>query len=302
MSEEATTPALPLHLVKLIGKKHRERGLIRHLRMLTADEDRAYREACNHLNDFKRSRELFPLVQLNARSCLRGAQMIVRTPREVLRDTRRREHLGREFNRLLINYLGSFRLYLDQMRTRLWRLYRVSSEFAAFEAARRHAYDTTPEYRVIYKARDFALHCGMLVPGVQFSETLVREPEQRVAHTVGLDCNRDYLLEQFGKDWKHAYEHIKEQPDSFPIHLMFVGATRALHYVDTKVTEAERPSLLASARVIVQLAAEVAPGDDEGAAVAEIHQNEPRTDIVFVHAPATVIAWVGLPYQRIAQF
>src|SRR5687767_2873793 len=97
------------------------------VRPLTPHEATAFRAAAAHLTDFNRSRELFPLVQLNARSVIKGAIRILELPREKLRDTPRRQHLRREFNRLIINYLSSFRLYLDQMPKRLTDLYTEQS-------------------------------------------------------------------------------------------------------------------------------------------------------------------------------
>lgn len=291
-----------LHLILLRGRTAKLRG-IRPIRRLTPVEDAAYRKGSRHLHDFKHSRELFPLVRMNAESVVKGAISITGQPSEKLRETPTREHLGREYNRLIINFLASFRLYLDQMPKRLIRRYtKDSDQFRALEGARKLAYDTTPEYRITYKARDFVLHCGMLVPGVRFSEGLEPGPEPRITHTVSLECRRDYLIEQWGRDWRQAYADILAMPEWFSIHRTFVTATRALHRVDTAVMESERPELLKSAQVIVDLLGEVPNEPDSGVGAAELELEPPNTNIKFVHVPANVVGWLGLPYERIAQF
>ena len=69
-----------------------------------------------------------------------------------------------ELNRLFLNYIFSFRTYIDHLETFLKRTFgKTSEEFNGYKQLTRSLYDGYFEYRFIYKLRNYAQHCGLPV-------------------------------------------------------------------------------------------------------------------------------------------
>ncbi|WP_143175298.1 hypothetical protein [Cryptosporangium aurantiacum] len=91
------------------------------------------------------------------------------------------------------------RLFLDHHETDFKRTYgKDSSEFARLKAAEAREYDAWPAYGIIYKLRDYNLHCGFPLDHIKMEST--QDPSSEEATTVQFHLDRDELLATF--DWK----------------------------------------------------------------------------------------------------
>ncbi len=73
-------------------------------------------------------------------------------------------------NRLLLNYLGSTRIFVDHSTIFLHRKFgETSSEFAGFKQMLSAFFDHSFAYSFFYKLRDYGVHMGLPVDGISFS-------------------------------------------------------------------------------------------------------------------------------------
>jgi hypothetical protein len=105
-----------------------------------------------------------------------------------------------DLNRLLLNSLASFNMFLDHANIDVVRRFGdESTEHKRFTDRRRTLYDSVFAYRFCYHLRDYAVHCGM--PLQTFSaEARLSADAQAIEVSLEVGVNPDHLLERF--DWK----------------------------------------------------------------------------------------------------
>jgi len=73
-------------------------------------------------------------------------------------------HIKIEINRILLNYLSSFRMLIDHSERLIKKRFgKDSKDFLKFKKTLKNIYDNHFEYRFIYKLRNFCQHCGIPV-------------------------------------------------------------------------------------------------------------------------------------------
>jgi hypothetical protein len=123
-----------------------------------------------------------------------------------------------EINRLLLNYLSSFRTYLDHLNTRYSRLqkngYPCLNDFKKITSV---CYDTSFYYRFFYKLRNYVQHCGLPISYMSISEQPDNGSIQILVSTgfsrnVLLDESNDFNWGTVKKDLILQPEHIELLP------------------------------------------------------------------------------------------
>lgn len=98
-------------------------------------------------------------------------------------------------NRFLLNYLFSFRTYVDHLETFINREFgKDSKEMNEWVILKSKIYKDNFAYRFIYKLRNYAQHCGMPIDIFEFSPTITNN-NYSVKISIGFDPSN--LLKKF---------------------------------------------------------------------------------------------------------
>ena len=114
----------------------------------------------------------------------------------------------------IINWLASFRLYLDYAETGLKRQFgRDSSQYLSFKRRTANAYDNHRGYRFIYKFRNYVQHCGPPIASLRVSRSEQRETNPFVKQTAVFLLDRDGLLHSFDEWGPVRKDLLAMQPE-----------------------------------------------------------------------------------------
>jgi len=151
------------------------------------------------------------------------------------RDHEYMEEALQEMNRLLINYLSSFKTFIDHLTTRYTRLQRQGHSFLDdFKKLTAACYDGNFSYRLLSKLRDYVQHCGLPLESIDISEY----PDQKseVVIKVSITIDRDNLISRY-KKWGNVRSDLQRQPRNMEL----------LPYLDGFQSQIQLISLAASA-------------------------------------------------------
>ncbi|MBS3992977.1 MAG: hypothetical protein KGZ87_04595 [Bacteroidetes bacterium] len=99
-----------------------------------------------------------------------------------------------EINRIVINYLSSFRMFIDHCDRKIAKRFgKESQEYSNFKSLTNQAYDNTFVYRFVYKLRNFCQHCGIPVTDLNINN--LKDIVQ-----LEFQFERDYLLNEY-EEW-----------------------------------------------------------------------------------------------------
>lgn len=145
------------------------------------------------------------------------------------------EQSVQEINRLLLNYLSSFRTYLDHLTTRYSRLEQQGSTYLKdFKKITSTCYDTSFFYRFFYKLRNYVQHCGLPISYMHTSETA---DKGSVKITISTGFNRDVLLDGF--DWGSVRNDLLKQPERLELLPCLEGFLHEVQNINLVVTSIE---------------------------------------------------------------
>jgi len=120
-----------------------------------------------------------------------------------------------ELNRLLMNYLSSFRTMIDHYETRYKRLDRLGSQWLQlFKSYRSSIYDGSFTYRFFYKLRNYVQHCGLPLGGI--NADVHRDERGKIVAEFLVYFDRDDLLNAYD-DWGRVRKDLQMQPPQMEI-------------------------------------------------------------------------------------
>jgi len=270
------------------------------VRWLSGSEVQQFRDDVTALWRFDRSRDLLPIIVANASAFATTAREVESLPYVEARMIPTREHWTREVNRSLVNFLTAFRLYVDHNEARLHRMYggRNSPQFVAFKQATRRAYDSSTAYRVLYQARNFVQHVGMVVQSLPYHES-TDFAKGTVSHAIEVVADREHLLRNFD-DWRTAAHDLQAMPATFPIAPLVAEVADLLPGLDNEYPEAERASLTEAAMRVVALVATVPAKYRVGAVLEMIPHEDRLPTITLLPPPERTLTWAGVSTERVA--
>ncbi len=272
---------------------------LRQVRTLSQQEFDGFRSAVLRLRRFRRwDRTLLAVKdnQLEYEDAIAGIPSVLATSPNL---STAHETLDDLANRRFLNYLASFRFFLDHTETRLARSYRKDpSVRGAFAVATTTAFDRTFAYRFLYKLRNYAQHCGVPIGHVKI-DTVAAEPHAAVVQRMAaLSLDVPELLEQFDK-WGPVEKDLRAGPQLLDIALLLEPVWSELTFIRNAVAQAERPILQEDAQVIeAMFAPVVATGGVPTVGLLRPRQGG-RLDVDLVQPPADVLAWLGVSYTAI---
>lgn len=116
-----------------------------------------------------------------------------------------------EVNRIIINYLSSFRMLVDHYDRVLNKQFgKSSNEYKQFIKHLSETYDNYFEYRFVYKLRNFCQHCGLPVTEIIFEKN-------EIYRTIELCFNKTYLLNEYDSWSPILKEDFTLLEEKFPV-------------------------------------------------------------------------------------
>lgn len=113
-------------------------------------------------------------------------------------------NIGTTINRLLLNYLVSFRLFVDNLQRRYAPNVFNGSKF--IKEVLNRIYDTEPEYAFLYQLRNYVTHVSIAFDGITFSE-----------NKINLICHKEHLLTTYNEWKKENKKYLASLPDNIDI-------------------------------------------------------------------------------------
>jgi hypothetical protein len=161
-----------------------------------------------------------------------------------------------------LNWLLSFRAYLDHKQAQLSRRYgKASAELSAFKDVCSTAYDDSFSYRLCYRLRNYAQHVGFPPLQVTIQEVEIEGGLERWAM---LELDRDELLRNY-KEWG---AQVRTDLEAGPAKLLMdehvVGVRQQLDAIHKRVIVIDDPFLQGQLKVVRDLLGKV-PTDRAGA-------------------------------------
>jgi hypothetical protein len=156
-----------------------------------------------------------------------------------------RRALGESVMTQIVNWLTSFRLYLDYAETNLKRQFgNESDEVAIFKRRTAEAYDDHVGYRFIYRFRNYVQHCSLPLSALTLRASNVSSRNPFLKQAASFLIRRDDLLANF--DWgpKHRAD-LAAMDETFRLRPLAQDAMDQLRgierlLIDTAINEAAR--------------------------------------------------------------
>ncbi|WP_100489201.1 hypothetical protein [Sporolactobacillus pectinivorans] len=116
------------------------------------------------------------------------------------------------FNRLLINYLSSAKMFIDHTEALLKNVYGEDGEnFLIWKEATHKEYEERFEYRFLYQFRNFTQHIGKQTLHINFKQSVGQPDELRIDFQKNILLNANF-------DWKPVVlEDLKRKPERLPV-------------------------------------------------------------------------------------
>jgi hypothetical protein len=166
------------------------------------------------ISEYHNSQKLIDCVQLNIQEFL---QVVVDYTADFL-ETKdmtdgKFDFISLNFSRLFLNILSMFRSMLDHSDVSISRGFgKESEQFRRWKKTLSDQYDSSIEYRLFYKLRNYSQHVGM--PPMQISFSDVAEQE---GISFRLDFMRDKLLEERSCWNKQLIHDLEASPEKIPV-------------------------------------------------------------------------------------
>lgn len=195
------------------------------------------------LCEFENNQELYSIFLINfieiSRYLEESVAGLASEQKPILHYNRKNiQVIYRNVNRLFLNLLGSARTFLDHTETYLKRKYgKKSIKVAGFKRKTNELYDSSFEYRFIYKLRNFAQHCGFPV-----SEISIRRRGREII--LNPIFKKQILLNNFPGWGSQVKGDIEKQLEEFSATPIISEFFRNIQELNDKVRDIEKTSVL----------------------------------------------------------
>lgn len=118
-------------------------------------------------------------------------------------------------NRRLLNYLSSFRTFIDHQERKLKHLQSSNQDwFRLFKDRTAFHYDRCFAYRFLWRLRNYVQHCGLPLGG--FEVTSRRDQDGNESRYFYAYFDRNSLIDNFD-DWKTVKDDLEKQPERIEV-------------------------------------------------------------------------------------
>lgn len=119
-----------------------------------------------------------------------------------------------KWNTLTLNYLASFRMFIDHHETTLKRNSEPDNNlYDKFKNRTAYHYDKYFSYRFLWKLRNYIQHCGL--PACSWKLSEIKEGPKKGQSEVEITYNRDGIL--MGFDWEKLTSELESQPSKIEV-------------------------------------------------------------------------------------
>lgn len=148
------------------------------------------------------------------------------------------DYISLNINRLFLNYVFSFRTYIDHLETFLKRTYGdKSNEVTDFKKLTGELYDNNFEYRFLYKLRNYAQHCGLPIDIFNINPSINSDVYDV---KINIQFNSNLLLEKFdawGAQLKRELSELNSNFDVEEVAVEFFKLTKEIQKWFLKLIE-----------------------------------------------------------------
>lgn len=196
------------------------------------------------INNYFNNHNLFLCIGLNMQQFLEAIACCTADYHKTRQmNTEIMESIHLDLNRHLLNVLSMFRSFLDHTDTSFSREFGPSSfqktEWTKFTNS---LYDSSFEYRFVYKLRNYAQHVGLPPLNISFENSMDQE-----GTTFRLDFSKNELVKE--KDLWNAkiLEDLKSKPDNIPVLDILNNWSNCIKDIPEKINELRLPQVKESA-------------------------------------------------------
>jgi len=191
----------------------------KNVRELSLEEFKEFEESVNALSDFNITYSLFEMCEENYKALENYYQELS----SLTGGNQENWHLiFVKWNTLTLNYLSSFRMFVDHHESTLDRSSDSANNlYDKFKKRTAYHYDKYFSYRFLWKLRNYIQHCGLPACSWELSEK--KEGPKKGQTKFMIAFNRDGLLHGF--NWKKLTTEIENQP----LNISFMPLIRELN-------------------------------------------------------------------------
>ncbi len=134
-----------------------------------------------------------------------------------------------EINRLLLNYLSSFRTLVDHLEARYKHLKRENPEYLnAFKTICSSCYGGSFYYRFFYKLRNYVQHCCLPIGHIEIEET-------QKGTNISIIFDRDALLNNYSEWGSTVKNDLSSRPESIDIFVALSSFAAQISLIKSEV-------------------------------------------------------------------
>lgn len=179
-------------------------GYSTHLdKQLTTEEYNLFTRSTDELYNYENLKRLYEIVILNNNEFIRFVEaeekMLFENSLSLTGDKENYYIHHLNLNRMVLNYLSSFRTLLDHSETIIKRKYEKESvESIKFKQLTKRIFDKYFAYRFFTKLRNYSQHCGIPIDEFEISGTIIEE--NKIKPEYKIEFSSSNLLIKY-KDW-----------------------------------------------------------------------------------------------------
>ena len=198
----------------------------------------------NEYNEFKKSHSFI----LNCRQIIHLYNILVRNYNEIIdfdsdlniillnadysTINNKSKNVHIEINRLLLNYLSSFRLYVDYLQTKFSRSESLKPMVNDYKNIVAECFDSSFAYRFLYKLRNYTQHIDLPIETVSLKTK--RISKGNYSYSIPIYFERDSLLEKY-KEWGIVKNDLEKMSKYFDLYEIMDEHFYSMKYIYSHV-------------------------------------------------------------------
>ena len=232
-------------------------GLVHTTRYLSQAEYDEAVSALSIVNDLWSDYQLLSICTLNLQSynqALEKFSTYAKEEEEILSVDH--SSFALDMNRHLINFLNSFKMFLDHLMYTITHRYGKDSDvLSQYEESTKQQFDNVLAYRFISKLRDYSQHCSMPIH-ITTITIPTKSSNGNIARKLEIFLLRDKLLRDFDGWGAVVKRDIPKLPENIEIDPYLPAALSSLGVIFKEYVISRWPSIVESCRLVTRLAGE----------------------------------------------
>jgi len=245
---------------------------------LTDLQLKEYRNAKSELNDYENNERLAKIVLLNSQDYFRNTKELLADSTHKYMNLNSFNSVDQDFiylsiNRHFLNFLSSFRTFIDHSETILNRKYEKDSiQFQEFKKTISYYFDNSFAYRFFYKLRNYSQHCGLPIENILFTLNDIIDHKKTTAK-LDIQFNSVMLLSYY-KEWGSIVKKdLLDLNGDFEAHPLINEVTQIIKRISEQIESINYPKLQESINSVNHLARHLKTSDNEVSIFTNIQES-----------------------------